>query len=69
MRIVRVVAIYDDDSQMPCDIMISDTNGIVETLNGMQGQFIECTNAIHNGKNLSVFILNLEKIKGFVPIT
>ena len=68
MKKIRVVVIFTDNTQMPCDIMSDNPPGLTNLLNTFYGDFIECRNATLNGKQIDTFILYKNSLRGIVPI-
>lgn len=66
-KAVRVVVIFTDDTQMPCDIDIEQGKSL-ETYLNKAGNFIECRNVTLKGAERPLFLLNTINTKGIVPI-
>lgn len=68
MEKVRVVAVFVDGTQMPCDIYLDKSKSLIDNLNHMPGDFVECMNATFNGKTRCKFVMCKKNLLGFVPI-
>lgn len=68
MKPIRVVIIFKDKTQMAGDLWIKKKSRISDYVNFSDRSFIPLSNVTYEGKDLPVFLANMDDIRGILPV-